>query len=326
MSRPRTCTALLALSIAAASPGPTLAAQEPDLDPGLEPSSAPQDAAEASGPTPASEPTALPTAAAPFEGSTWRLAAYRSGDGLVQAAAGTERAFFHFEGGHLAASAGCNRIMGAYTTNGGDVRFLPALASSMMACPEPLAAQERAVQAALAAAVSYRLEQRLLEFADAQGHPVLRLSAEEPSPLIGRPWELSGYSNGKQAIVSALAGTEITLELRDDGTIGGSDGCNRYMSGYTLEGAKLVIGPLATGRMACRGPKGAAEQAEAFAEAVGTVAGWRIEGDRLTLLNGEGKPAAQFRIQPPPRGEPPLRARTSAPAADGGTDASAGRR
>ncbi len=69
------------------------------------------------------------------------------------------------------------------------------------------------------------------------------------------------------------------------------------MSGYTLSGATLSIGPLASTRMACKGHEGAAEQARDYATAVGSVTGYRIDGGELLLLAGEGKPTARYRAE-----------------------------
>ncbi len=255
-------------------------------DPGAEPAAVPQ------GP-PAAEPQ--PALAPALEGLTWQLAAYRLGDALVEPKEGQSPARFKLEQGRLSGSAGCNRLMGSYTLKGESIVFEPKMASTMMACPELLMAQDQAVGQAFAAVVRVRLAGDLMELLDAEGKPVLRFLRPKQSPLVGPIWQLQGYHNGKQAIVSPLAGTQVTLELRDDGTLGGSDGCNRFMSGYTLDGEKLAIGPLATTRMACRGPEGAAAQASEIAAALGTVAGYRVEGGELTLLDGKGKPAARFR-------------------------------
>ncbi|MFZ0789060.1 MAG: META domain-containing protein [Chromatiaceae bacterium] len=232
---------------------------------------------------------------AAFEGVPWQLVAYGSGDALTEVKEGRGPAIFHFDGGTMAGSAGCNRLMGTYTLEAERLGFDPRVSSTMMACPEPLMAQDQAVSTALAGVASYRHDAKQLELLNANGQPLLRFTALEPSPLTEQAWGLTEYNNGKHAMVSVLDATEITLELRDDGTLGGSDGCNRYMSGYTLEGQRLSIGPLATTRMACRGPEGAAEQAAAFARALETVTGYRIEGGELTLVTGEGQPAARFR-------------------------------
>ena len=170
----------------------------------------------------------------------------------------------------------------------------------MMACPEPLMQQEQAIGQAMTRVAAYRLDGDRLELLDAAGTPQLRLQRLDPTPLVAPVWQLTGYHNGQQAIVSTQSGTEITIKFNDDGTLGGSDGCNRYMSGYLLDKTALTIGPLARTRMVCKGPKGAADQARDYAAALETVAGYRIEGGELTLLTTDGKPAARFIVKPPP--------------------------
>lgn len=240
--------------------------------------------------------SAATAGAASLEGVDWVLLAYRSGDALVELGDPRGPARLRFEGGRVTGSAGCNRLMGGYDLKGEDIRFQTSMATTMMACPEPLMSQEQAVHAALASVASYRREADSLDLLDPAGEVLLRLAVLEPVALVGPVWHLQAYNNGKQAIVSPLAGTQITLELRDNGTLGGSDGCNRYMSGFTILGDTLIFGPIATTRMACRGPAGAAEQAAAYAAALGTVTGYRLEGEELVLLNREGGAAARFGV------------------------------
>lgn len=233
-----------------------------------------------------------------LEGVDWVLHAYRSGDVLVALDDPKGPTRLRLQDGRVWGSGGCNRLMGAYSLAGSKLRFEPPMASTMMACPEPLMSQEQAVHAALAEVASYRVAEERLELLDGEGRLLLRLGELAPLPLTGTLWHLSTYNNGKQAIVSTLAGTEITLELQENGRLGGSDGCNRYLSGFTLEGERLTIGPIATTRMACRGPAGAAEQATAYAAALGMVGAYRIEGDELTLITPEGVTVASFRAKP----------------------------
>ncbi len=264
-------------------------------------------ASAAAEPAGAAATAATPTAPA-LEGSSWLLAAYRDGTAWIDSAEAPRPPRFRFESGRVAGSAGCNLIGGAYTLEGTGLSFKANLTSTMMACPEPLMKQERAVAAALPRVASYRLDGDLLEFLDATGEPQLHFRFQKPAPLVGQVWELTGYNNGKQAISSVRAGTAVTLEFRDDGTLGGSDGCNRYMSGYTLKGDALTIGPLASTRMACKGPEGAAQQARDYGAALATVARYRIEGNELVLLDGDGKPAARYRVEvvePPAAPIPP---------------------
>lgn len=312
MTRMRLPAALLLLALAplaVSAPAEEVDAPDPGLDPTPEASADPETAAPADTlPEPAPAPVPRPA----FEGLTWQLAAFRSGDALAEPQPGRRPALFQFELGKLAGSPGCNRLLGRYTLEGDKIRFEPQMATSMMACPEPLMAQDRAVGEAFARADRVRLEGDLLELQDPAGKPLLRLLQLKPEPLVGALWELESLDNGKQGIVSVQAGTQLSLELHEDGTLGGFDGCNRFMSGYTLEQGKLAIGPLATTRMACRGPKGAQEQAAQFAAALATVVGYRIEGDNLTLLNDRGRTAASFRTPRLPAAQPVPGATTEA--------------
>jgi len=242
-------------------------------------------------------PTPSPGAAPTLEDQSWLLAAYRVGNALVETTEGPRPARFRFEAGRVSGNAGCNQIGGAYTLAGTSLTFKANMAATMMACPEPLMRQDQAVGLALTRVAGYRLDGELLELLDAAGAPLLRFLPLKPAPLVGQVWQLHGYNNGKQGISSARSGTEITLEFRDDDTLGGSDGCNRYMSGYTLTGEALTIGPLASTRMACKGPQGAAEQARDYAAVLGTVTGYRIDGGELTLLTREGKTAARYQAE-----------------------------
>jgi len=248
-------------------------------------------------PTPDATIAPAPRAAPTLEDQSWLLAAYRVDNALVETTAGLLPPRFRFEAGRVSGNAGCNQIGGAYTLAGTSLTFKANMAATMMACPEPLMKQDQAVGLALTRVAAYRLDGELLELLDAAGTPLLRFLPLKPAPLVGQVWQLRGYNNGKQGLSSARSGTEITLEFRDDDTLGGSDGCNRYMSGYTLTGEALTIGPLASTRVACKGPQGAAEQARDYAAALGTVTGYRIDGGELTLLTREGKTAARYQAE-----------------------------
>lgn len=196
----------------------------------------------------------------------------------------------------MSGSAGCNRLFGGYRLAADALSFDQSMGGTMMACPEPLMEQERRVVEALAAVTSFRQEEGSLELLDAEGAVRVRFAVLEPTPLIGTRWQLTTFNNGRQALVSVLAGTEITLELNENGTLSGSDGCNRYMSGFVVESDRLTIGPIATTRKACHGPEGVNEQAMQYAAALGTVTGYRIEGEELTLTDADGHKAALFRF------------------------------
>jgi len=129
----------------------------------------------------------------------------------------------------------------------------------------------------------------------ADSNPVLVYARLKPLSLTGTDWRLTRYDNGKQALVAPLRGTAPDLMLGDDGSLQGTSGCNRFRGGYTLNRDWLAFGPIASTRKVCPEPPGAMEQESAYLRALESVAKYRIEGGELTLLNGDGRPAAKFR-------------------------------
>lgn len=240
------------------------------------------------------------TTAPSIDATPWRILAYRS-DAEADLVAIEPREVpprLVFGDGRVSGNVGCNSFSGGYTLVGDRLTIDPRMAMTMMACEESLMALEQAITAHLAAVAGYRQAGRTLELLDADGAVLILLEALGETPLVGVTWRLDTYNNGKQALVSSVKGTEITLALTAEGTLSGSDGCNRYMSGYTLDEGRLMIGPIATTRMACRGPQAVAEQAAAYAAALGLVRGYRIEGEQLWLTTEDGATAARFRVVP----------------------------
>ncbi|MBK1724278.1 META domain-containing protein [Thiocystis violacea] len=239
-------------------------------------------------------PEAAPAPNVQLEGPTWQLVQYRASGGLVDVVAQARPARFKFAEGALSGGTGCNRLTGSYTLDGSILTLGTGLALTRMGCPLPVMEQEKAVIQALRKVATASRDGEALELRDAQGEVLLRFSLPTTTPLAGRTWKLSTYNNGKHAMVTPIAGTGISLVLDGQGRLSGHDGCNRYMSGYTLEGDRLAIGPIATTRMACKAGKDRAEQAGAYAAALGRVASYRIEGAQLMLSDKDGKPAARF--------------------------------
>jgi heat shock protein HslJ len=107
-------------------------------------------------------------------------------------------------------------------------------------------------------------------------------------PLSGTRWSLVSIGG------SPVLASESTSMQFDKGRLAGSDGCNRYTTSYSASASSLKIGPNIAGtRMAC--PQPIMEEAATFIEALGRTTGYRVDGDRMTLLDGSGRPMAAFR-------------------------------
>jgi heat shock protein HslJ/uncharacterized protein YraI len=104
---------------------------------------------------------------------------------------------------------------------------------------------------------------------------------ESAIDLAGTSWQLSSL-NGRLP----LADTTVTLEFGTDGIVAGSDGCNRFTTGYTQDGAALTITqPAASTMMACPDPVMA--QAAAYMAALTSVTGFTASDNQLSLLAGD---------------------------------------
>ena len=197
----------------------------------------------------------------------------------------------HFEAdGSAGGSDGCNSYFNSYTVDGAAIEFGVG-GSTMMACAEPIMTQAAAYQAALAGAATFAVADGVLTLLDADGAAVA-VFAVQSSDLAGSAWSAVNYNNGREAVVGLLADTTLTVAFGDDGSISGSAGCNNFRGGYTVDGATIAIGPLATTRMMCPTPEGVMEQEAAFIAALESAATYRIDGDRLDLRTADDALAA----------------------------------
>ena len=94
-----------------------------------------------------------------------------------------------------------------------------------------------------------------------------------------------GLDRVKWALKDRIEGSQVDL-LFAEGQISGSAGINRFFAGYDQEGSSLRIGNVGSTQMA--GPQVLMDQEQAFLRALGSVASFRIVGEELRLLTGEG--------------------------------------
>jgi heat shock protein HslJ len=159
-------------------------------------------------PAAAEEPAALaPTA---IEGSTWRLARLPGIEERVLMSS-PRGVTVRFEAGRVDGFSGCNQFMGTYSIDHDRVTFGP-LAGSMMACPEPEMALEAAVRTALAGTLRFVVAEDGLRLTPESG-AALVFQAEAPPRLEGVEWEVTGFNNGRDAVVSPVLGTAPKLSF-----------------------------------------------------------------------------------------------------------------
>ena len=111
-------------------------------------------------------------------------------------------------------------------------------------------------------------------------------------PLSGTRWSLVSIGG------SPVLASESTSLQFDKGRLSGSDGCNRYSTGYSAAEGRLKIGPnIASTRMACPAP--ILEEATTFIGMLARTAGFRLDGERMTLLDSSGLPLAALKKTEP---------------------------
>lgn len=71
---------------------------------------------------------------------------------------------------------------------------------------------------------------------------------------------------------------EPSLVLEDDGSLSGSDGCNRLFGDYTVDGDRVEFGVIGSTMMFCEG-------VDTWLSAASTA---RVDGDRLVVSDESG--------------------------------------
>lgn len=189
-----------------------------------------------------------------------------------------------FEAGRVTGFAGCNTFTGPYTLKGNSLT-VGVVAGTMMACPEPAMALERAFHAALSGTLSYAIAGDRLSLTAASG-AVLAFAKEAVVTPEGGPWEVTGFNNGRQAVVSPMVGTVLTVAF-ENGVVTGQSGCNTFRATYSTTGDRITIGPAATTRKMCGTEVMTQEQQ--FLKALESATTWSFDGALLHLHRADGE-------------------------------------
>lgn len=181
--------------------------------------------------------------------------------------------------GSATGSNGCNRFNMAYTQKGNSLTFKPGI-STMMACPEPVMDQAAAFMTALTSTTNFLANKKILVLL--AGEEIVATFVTDAQSLAGTSWEVVNYNNGRQAVVSLLADTEISADFGEN-EISGDAGCNQYFAGYSVNGNAIDIGiPARTFRF-CTEPEGVMDQETEYLLALESAATYSIEGDQLWM-------------------------------------------
>ena len=110
--------------------------------------------------------------------------------------------------------------------------------------------------------------------------------------LTGTDWRLVslGPVGSETAVV---AGTTVTLKLKEDERVSGSTGCNSYGGTYQVRGDNITFSRIVSTRRACL-DQNANEQEHRFLSILETANRFRLSSNRLTILSDRGRNVLNF--------------------------------
>ena len=244
-----------------------------------------------------------PITADSLKGTDWVLRSYIDGnEGIVSVIAGTEITLSFTEDGRIAGSAGVNRFFASYEAKGDALTF-GEIGTTMMAGPEDAMKQESTFLTLLSKTTSFNGVGDELNLCYGEGSLLLNFERVQPmsaESLKGSDWVLNSY-NDNNAIVSVIAGTEITLSFDEEGRIAGSAGVNSYFTSYEVSGNALTFGTIGTTMMA--GPEDAMKQESTFLKLLSETTAFSGVGDELKLWDANGTVLLVFTKVVPPAPE-----------------------
>lgn len=103
-----------------------------------------------------------------LSGTDWKLVSYGPISNQIPAAEGIDTSLKFGADGQVNGNMGCNSFGGEYTQKDDQITF-GALASTLMACPEPQMSQEGAAFAILTSSVNFTIDGDTLTIVDASG-------------------------------------------------------------------------------------------------------------------------------------------------------------
>ncbi|HEY7470765.1 MAG TPA: META domain-containing protein [Gemmatimonadota bacterium] len=125
--------------------------------------------------------------------------------------------------------------------------------------------------------------------------PLVLLSAcsGAPAELAGSRWTLTQL--GDAPVATADPERVPYLIFESAGRVGGHGGCNQFGGDYAIEGSTIAITGTVATLMACT--DGMATE-KGFLAALESARSYRIEGQRLDLLDANGALLARFEATP----------------------------
>src|SRR5690242_16052835 len=161
----------------------------------------------------------------------WTLTAYGTTGAPTPAVQGTAAGLTFNEDGKVTGSSGCNGLGGDYSVEGNKITF-GEFVSTLMACDDPIMAQEQAAHNVMNGTATYKIEGDTLTITNngivlvfTRGAPSTE-APSGPASLTGA-WKLTSYGT-VDVLSSALPDVAAGLTFNEDGTVTGTSGCNEF--------------------------------------------------------------------------------------------------
>ncbi len=197
--------------------------------------------------------------------------------------------------GVASGSDGCNRYTTGYTVSGARLSFDAPGAMTMMACPEPAMLQATAYMETLASVTRYEVRGNQLTLLN--GSRVVATFVSALEELGGTSWQVVGYNNGREAVVSLLDGSEISVAFDSNNQVTGNGGCNDFFSLFQTSENTISIGDVGATRRFCSVPAGIMEQEAEFFAALESAATFSVDGNILEMRDGTDALAVRMERQ-----------------------------
>jgi heat shock protein HslJ/PKD repeat protein len=247
----------------------------------------------------------------PLVGTNWILTALGDRLNPVAPAEGADfNAFFTRQpgvpSGLVQGRSGCNEFNSTFVASLSEIKInLPA--TTMMACPSPIAEQEAEFLQALSSASQYTIISNVLKIPYGEGkmlsfvaEPVQAVPEVDLRPLQGTFWFLTTI-NGQPII----DGSQITAQFfvnpdAVSGSVSGLAGCNSYNAAIN---PGFQVSPAATTAMSCSSPAGVMEQEQLYLSQLQSATGYSLAGGQLILPTTSG---SLVFAAIPPANQPPV--------------------
>ncbi len=235
----------------------------------------------------AEHPSAL-AATSPLNGTSWVLSAL----GGQLPLSGTTLTLVFGEDDAVSGSDGCNRFTTTFTASKSTITIATPVASTMMACTEAVTNQANEYMTALDAANRYQVRGSQLILLE--GNQVLATYVAAREDLADTTWLVTGYNNGREAVVSPLLGADIIININDESLISGNAGCNDFFASIQAANGAIEISGVGATRRTCSTPAGVMEQETEFFAALESAETYTVEGDFIELRNADDAIAVQM--------------------------------